>query len=529
MIIPLLTTRRQTFHTYGLIWLILFCITAGAWADEKAEVAYAKGIMAYDNQDYLDALAHFRTVVAAEPDNADAHFYLGLTLSRLGEYQEAGEALEKTLQLDASKRYVHYHLGLVYFLQDRHEAALAQFKLAEQFDPQKAATQFYLGNTYYRLQQYELALAPLQQAMTLDTNLTLSAQYYLGLSFFALEHDELAQEALDATVASAPASALARSAQRYLEAIARRARERRVLQIQAAISYQYDDNVILAPHDDVFKVSGQGDGRMVFTLLGKLVPVRSPQWRLGVEYALYQSKQFHLHEFDLLSHTVGFFTRLKLHDTTIHLAVHYNWTYLDSTLFSSDSRFSEALVIESSATLRQTAALFAVVSAQYLYSRFFDPTVTNANADVRDRDGWAVRVGMSQYMTFNHQQSYVRLSYHYEASRNTGSDWEFDGHEVRLGLYQPLWVGLSLDAGGSFTYRDYLHVNSFDAPPLGELTAADQDDRHDRRFTAVVTLSHALGPYLTVSGSFAHISNLSNIAFFDYRRNIWTLALNGRF
>ena len=495
--IPVLTTQRQTLHTCGLIWVILLCVASGAVADEKAEVAYAKGIMAYDNHDYLDALAHFRTVVATEPGNADAQFYLGLTLSRLGEYQEASDALEKTLQLDASKRYVHYHLGLAYFLLERHEDALVQFKLAAQFDPQKAATQFYLGNTYYRLQQYEQALPPLLQAMALDASLTLSAQYYLGLSFFALERDEQAQEALDAAIASAPASALAQSAQRYLQAMARRAHERRLVQMQAAISYQYDDNVTLEPNHDVFNVSGQADGRMVFALLGKLVPVRTPLWRLGAEYALYQSKQFRLHEFDLLSYTGGLFAHLKLQGTTIRFAVNYNWTYLDSTLFSSYNRFSEALTIESSATLRQTATLFAVVSAQYRYSRFFDVPPANADPDVRDRDGSSVRAGISQYVTFNHQQSYVYLGYHYEGSRNTGSDWEYDGHEVRLGCYQPLWAGVILDMGGSFTYRGYLHVNSFDAPPLGELTTEDQDDRHDRRFTAS-------GHTLTCSGHVPH-------------------------
>jgi Flp pilus assembly protein TadD len=499
------------------------------FAAEQAEVEYAKGIVAYDNRNYLEALEHFRTVVAMQPENADAHFYLGLTLSRLGEYQDASAALEHALQLDASKRYIHHHLGLAYFLLERYEEALAQFELAAQFDPQKAATQFYLGNTYYQLQQYEQALPPLQRALELDPELALSAQYYQGLTLFALERDQEARDAFEAAVAAAPESSISRNAQRYLDAIARRVRERRLVQVQAAVGYQFDDNVVLESNDDAFAISGEEDGRMVFLLRGQLLPLRTPRWRLGAEYTLYQSLHFRLNDFDIQSHTAGLFANLQLHRVTLGLAANYNITYLDSTLFVNYDRFSEAVTVEPRATIRQTEALFAVVSAQYRRSNFFDISPENADPDVRDRDGWSVRPGFDQYVLFNKRQSYVRLSYYYEGSRNEGSDWEFDGHEVGVGLYQPLWAGLALDAAWRFTHRNYLHVNSFDAGVLGELEPGiDSRERRDNRFFGSLALSLPVGQYLALSFGVELIRNLSNIDFFDYSRNIWSLTLSGR-
>jgi Flp pilus assembly protein TadD len=512
-----------------LVWTSLPLLPSDVWAAEQAEVEYAKGILAYDNRNYLDALAHFRTVVALQPEDVDAQFYLGLTLSRLGEYEEAAAALEQVLRLDTSKRYVHHHLGLAYFLQERYEDALVQLELAAQFDPQKAATQFYLGNTHYQLQQYEQALPPLQQALVLDPDLALSGQYYQGLTLFALERDQEARKAFRAAATAAPESSIARNAQRYLEAITRRARERRLVQVQAAVGYQFDDNVILEPNGNAFDISGEADGRMVFLLHGRLLPLRTPRWRLGAEYTLYQSKHFRLHDFDIQSHTAGLFTNVRLNRVTLDFAANYNITYLDSTLFVNYDRFSEAVTVEARATIRQTEALFAVLSAQYRHSNFFEISPENADPDVRDRDGWSVRPGFDQYVLFNQRQSYVRLSYHYEGSRNEGSDWEFDGHEVGVGLHQPLWAGLALDAAWRYTRRDYLHLNSFDAGVRGELEpGVDSRERQDDRFFGSLALSLPVGQYLALSFGVEIIRNLSNIDFFEYSRNIWSFTLSGR-
>jgi hypothetical protein len=123
----------------------------------------------------------------------------------------------------------------------------------------------------------------------------------------------------------------------------------------------------------------------------------------------------------------------------------------------------------------------------------------------------------------------LRAGYHYEGSRNDGTDWEYDSHEVSIALQTPLVWDVTLNVEGLYTRFNYLHVNSFDAEPLGLLTAADTRERKDDRFIAVVALSRPLGRFFTLTASYVHTSNLSNVDFFDYRRNIWALALTGRY
>ena len=83
-------------------------------------------------------------------------------------------------------------------------------------------------------------------------------------------------------------------------------------------------------------------------------------------------------------------------------------------------------------------------------------------------------------------------------------------------LLQPPMAGTYLQA--------WRHLEEVRGAGL-HLANAELDDR----FTASVQLTRRFGPYVIVSVGYAHTSNLSNIDFFEYDRNIWTVALTGRF
>ena len=502
-----------------------------AQTEPQAEVAYAQGIIAYDDRDYLKALEHFLRAVALAPENPHAQLYLGLSLNRIGEFHKAILALETALQLDPGMHRAHYPLGEAYFQEKRYQDAVAQFSLAVQVAPNRAASQFYLGYTHYLLQHYRQALPFLQRAGELDPVLTLRAEYYRGVALYVLERDPEAKKAFQAAMSAAPESLTAQSAQRYLDAIEERAWTLQRLQLQGTVGVQYDDNVILEPND--IEISRQGDGRIVFSLLGRFLPLRRAPWHLGVEYALYQSVQFDLHEFDIQSHAARLFARWQSGRVTLKAASDYTLTLVDN------DRFSDWVTLEASATIRQTEALFATVSVGYRFSDYFnqfippDPTIgeeaIRTGRDVRDRDGQSIQAGIDQYIAFNQNRSYLRLSYHFEASRNDGSDWEYDSHRIGMGLQMPIGWDMVLNLAGTFQRWDYLHDNSFVADPPAVLTASDDRPRQDDRLTGAVTLTRDLGPSLALSAGYVHTSNWSNISFLDYRRNIFSLALVGRY
>jgi tetratricopeptide (TPR) repeat protein len=512
------------------------------WATVQAELGYAKGIVEYGKGNYLEALEHFRSVVELAPDDANARFYLGLTQIRLGEFGAAIPQLEQALQLDPSLQHAHYHLGLSYFQEQRYPEALSELQRAAQFDPHHAAVQFYHGYTLYQLKRYREALAPFERAIELDQALALAAQYYRGLALFALESDTQARAAFETARAADPTSTIGQNATRYLEAIKARERDRRLWQVEGSASLQYDSNVILqGTLPTTLAISRQADGATVFTATGRVFATRTSLWQAGAEYDFFQNLHFTLHEFDIRNHTFGLFGRAKFDPVTLRLGVHYDMTALDN------ARFSEAYTLQPSATIQATQDLFTRVSMQYRSEHYFhdpppplDPTIPPLDPAVRGRDGWNVRTGFDQFWLFNKQWSYARLSYHYDTQRSEGSDWDYNGHEVRLGVQTPLWAGITLDVNGAYYRFNYRSVNSFSCctDARGGLGSLDLDPaspsrdiqvRTDNRFTSGIALSRGLGPYLTLSAGYVYTRNQSNIAFFDYRRHLVTLAVSGRF
>ena len=506
------------------------CLLSAVWvgllpwpahAVEQAEVEYAKGIVEYGTGNYRDALQHFRTAVGLAPDDANAHFYLALAHSRVGEFQAAIAPLEKALQLDPTMQYAHYHLGLAYFQEQRYAEALGPLQSAATFDADNAAVKFYQGYALYQLKRYRDALPPLEQTITLDPNLASTAQYYRGATLYALESDSQARTAFETARAPDPSSPLGQNAQRYLEALQARERERRWWEVEGSMSLQYDDNVILEPNS--ISISRQDDGRLMFNATGRVFPLRTSLWQVGAEYDFFQSLHFRLHEFDIRTHTFGLFGQAKFHPVTLRLGVHYMDTALDN------APFSETLSVSPSATITQTETLLALVSMQYRRENYQNDVPTGFDPVIRGRDGWNLRTGFDQFWLFNNKRAYARLSYHYDAQRGDGSDWEYNGHEVGLGVQTPLVAGITLDAHGSYYRFGYQHVNSFDVPLRGVLTVNDTRARTDHRFTVGLGLARDIGRYMTVSAGYVHTSNQSNISFFDYRRNLLTLAISGRY
>jgi hypothetical protein len=317
---------------------------------------------------------------------------------------------------------------------------------------------------------------------------------------------------------------MAQNARRDLDTIEGRANKQQLFQLQGVVSFQHDDNVILAPDDDIFEVSNQADERTVFSFMGRLLPVHTPPWRLGAEYLLFQSLHFKLSDFDLRTHTTRVFSRFKLHRAALSLASDYTFTR------RAKERFAATFTVDPSVSVQPTDNLLTVASVRYRRSNFFNQFIPDEQEDVRDRDGWSMRAGFDQYLIFNQQRAHARLSYYYEVSRNAGSDWEYDSHQIGIGLHTPLPWGLDLDAEVSYRWRNYLHVNSFDAGEPGILEPGiDTRERLDHHLTASLLLTRKLGPHLQLSAGFVHTSNASTIDFFDYHRNIWTLTLTGKY
>jgi Flp pilus assembly protein TadD len=75
---------------------------------------YSAGKKAVERKDWATAVASFRKVVAAEPNNPDGYNMLGFSLRWMGKMDEAFAAYDRALALDPKHRGALEYSGIAY-------------------------------------------------------------------------------------------------------------------------------------------------------------------------------------------------------------------------------------------------------------------------------------------------------------------------------------------------------------------------------------------------------------------------------
>ncbi len=140
----------------------------------------------------------FKRVIVIEPDNSDAHYYLGMTYVDLDQRQEAKEILLKTLQFKKKYKGVYLELGLIAEWEGNHDNAIAHFEKELEIDPESVRAYQRLGDLYSSYStDFGRAKETLKKALELQPNhvSTLlnyaSTLYYLDQLGAATEQFEL--------------------------------------------------------------------------------------------------------------------------------------------------------------------------------------------------------------------------------------------------------------------------------------------------------------------------------------------------
>ncbi len=117
----------------------------------QGKQAYAEGKRLFEAKDYQRALQAFQQAVKAEPNNASAYNYLGLTYKKLGRYDEAAEAYVKAIQLQPQNHVFLFNLGMLMYTVNSYSHAASAFRKAIELQPNDPDCHYMLGRTYAQL------------------------------------------------------------------------------------------------------------------------------------------------------------------------------------------------------------------------------------------------------------------------------------------------------------------------------------------------------------------------------------------
>ena len=119
-------------------------------------------------QDPVSAAVLYRKALAINPDNAEAHAFLGGILTDRGELQTAHEHLGRALELDGKNAIAHYNLGNALAKEKRYEEALRSWKKAIEFDPKNAKARNNIGAVLLAIGRVAEAAEAIKGAVAAD-------------------------------------------------------------------------------------------------------------------------------------------------------------------------------------------------------------------------------------------------------------------------------------------------------------------------------------------------------------------------
>jgi len=120
---------------------------------EASKAAFQDGFRAYRRKEWAAAAASYRQAVEQNPGFAEGYYHLGLSHRRLGDVDQARQALQNAVRLKPGMIEAHYMLAAVYREAERNELARDHLVKLLAADPHYADAHFLIGLVYRDLQE----------------------------------------------------------------------------------------------------------------------------------------------------------------------------------------------------------------------------------------------------------------------------------------------------------------------------------------------------------------------------------------
>jgi tetratricopeptide (TPR) repeat protein len=134
------------------------------------------------NKQYADAASEYRAAIQLDPQNADLHVSLGMTLGQQGDW--AGQAAEdrEAVRLNPSNDRAHLSLGMALSRQNDREGAMAEYREAIRLNPANEGAHVSLGIQFSQMGDWDGAIAEYTEVVRLNPGYY-AAHYSLGMAY----------------------------------------------------------------------------------------------------------------------------------------------------------------------------------------------------------------------------------------------------------------------------------------------------------------------------------------------------------
>ena len=136
---------------------------------ERAREPYNEGLQLAARGAYVDAIQHFKTALATDPDFLDARYNLGVTYQNMKAYNQALDQYKKLARARKNDPKYVFAAGYCFFYMDRYDQAVKWFDKVLALDPDHTQAQFALAATFEKKGDVEQAKRAWRRYLEIDS------------------------------------------------------------------------------------------------------------------------------------------------------------------------------------------------------------------------------------------------------------------------------------------------------------------------------------------------------------------------
>lgn len=497
----------RPFSHLLLLSFFLFASVAVTKADENL---LDKGIAEYKAENYEEALEIFLEAKKEGKDSSRVSYYLGLAYKQTGNLKEAVVNLRDAASLTPPVNDAYAELIEVLYNMNELKEAGEWIAKAEKENVRPAHVAYLKGLVLAKEGRTDEAIASFKKAKELDRSLAQSADLQTAVLLAEGKKYSEARESLKAVIAVDPSSDIASFAREYDQAVTRAMESYKTWRLRAGIAYQYDDNVILKPTNiSADQVTGESDSSVVAAFrVDYYTPLKNGPWFFKGQYYLYSNTYFRTFTHDLFVQSVSLVPGRSLKNGAVTLPVYFDYLWLNERGFVS------ALAFKPTYTRVVKPGHICQITAGVLKRDFLQAPV---NED-EDRDGNVYSLAAGYIHPFSGGRGVFNARYEFSKDEADGRNWDNKGNRINMGVLVPFKTGVKIDFSGEIFLQDYENTH----------TVATKT-RKDRTYYTAAMLIWELTKKINLNIQYSYTRGDSNIAAFDYERNVYTGGLEYNF
>ena len=490
--------------------LFLALILLGFVAQVRAaENLIEKGIAEYHAENYEEAIEALTKAREEQPGSAQVAYYLGLAYKQEGKSAEAVKYLRDAVTLSPAVTEAYRELiESLYYLGELKEAGEWIAKAEQEgADPSRVA--FLKGLVLAKEGSNQEAIASFQKAKGLDESLRQSADFQIAVLYAKERRLSEAKESFKAVIAVDPSSEVAAFAREYESRIGTLERYE-AWKFTAGVAYQYDDNVVLKPSAAIpgVIITGDKSSAVLGTFRMDYTPILRGPWLLNGRVDFYSDTYFSTHSHDIIAPTITVSPGYMFRNGAVTLPVLFSYIWLHEREY--ESVFSAKPTL--SVMLRP--GHIGQLSAGYARREMLQPELDPDE----NRDGDIYSAAAGYIHPFSGDKGVISLRYEFSRDITEGKNWDNTGNRIDLGLLLPLAEEIRLALAGEAYLQDYKDTHSVFGVK-----------RRDRTYFGSAGIIWDVIKSVSLNIQYSHTRADSNIAIYEYDRNIYTGGIEYRF